>query len=58
MSEGGTAVRIEGEGFFDTVNKKVIFKTNFGERLIEIQWDKKDRCYSLVAPPLTWYRIT
>ena len=36
MSEGGTAVRIEGDGFFDTVNKKVIFKTDFGERLIEI----------------------
>lgn len=36
MSQGGTAVRIEGDGFFDTVNKKVIFKTDFGERLIEI----------------------
>jgi hypothetical protein len=55
MSESGTTVRIEGEGFFDTTNKKVIFKTAFGERLIEITWDKQDRCYSLVAPPITWY---
>ncbi len=40
MSEGGTPVKILGEGFFDTSNKKVIFKTKFGERLIEITWDK------------------
>lgn len=54
MSEGGTLVRLEGEGFFDTTNKKVIFRTQFGERLIEINWDKKDRCYTLSAPPITW----
>ena len=54
MSDGGTAVKIIGEGFFDTSNKKVIFKTKFGDRLIEIAWDKKDRCYTLVAPPITW----
>jgi hypothetical protein len=54
MSEGGTQVKILGEGFFDTSNKKVIFKTKFGERLIEITWDKQERCYTLVAPPITW----
>lgn len=54
MSDGGTMVKIVGEGFFDTTNKKVIFRTQYGERLIEITWDKKDRCYTLSAPPITW----
>lgn len=40
MSEGGSAVQVLGDGFFDTTNKKVKFKTQFGERLIEIVWDK------------------
>ncbi|CAK72743.1 unnamed protein product (macronuclear) [Paramecium tetraurelia] len=54
MSEGGASVKIIGDGFFDTTNKRVIFKTLFGERLIEIMWDKQDRFYSFVAPPLSW----
>ena len=55
LTNGGDTIKINGEGFFDTSNKKVILKTKFGERLIDIQWDKKERSYSMVAPPLTWY---
>lgn len=54
MSDGGTQVQIMGDGFFDTTNKRVIFKTQYGERLIEIMWDKQDRFYTFVAPPLSW----
>ena len=43
-----------GDGFFDTLTKKIMFKSIFGERLIDINWDKKDRSFSFIAPPITW----
>jgi len=36
LTNGGTTIKITGEGFFDTTNKKIILKTKFGERLIDI----------------------
>ena len=36
---------MEGDGFFDTSNKKIVFKTIYGERQIDILWDKKDKAY-------------
>lgn len=51
---GGANAIINGEGFFDTINKKIVVETDFGKRLVDITWDKKARNYSFIAPPITW----
>ncbi len=55
--EGGAKVIIVGNGFFDTVSKKIMFATEFGERLVDLNWDKKDRSFNFVAPPINWYYL-
>ncbi|EGR29393.1 rcc1 family hect domain protein, putative [Ichthyophthirius multifiliis] len=51
---GGATSKLMGEGFFDTLTKKIMFKSIYGERLIDINWDKKERTFSFIVPPITW----
>lgn len=51
---GGLNIQINGKGFFDTINKQIMFKSVLGERIIDIEWDKKQRKYNFIQPPLNW----
>eukprot|EP00825_Cyclidium_porcatum_P046805 TRINITY_DN745_c0_g1_i2.p1 TRINITY_DN745_c0_g1~~TRINITY_DN745_c0_g1_i2.p1 ORF type:complete len:1060 (+),score=235.51 TRINITY_DN745_c0_g1_i2:76-3255(+) len=53
-SQGETKVKISIEGFIETQQKKIVFTTEFGERIIEPQWSKKDKQLSFTAPPVNW----
>jgi len=52
---GGAHCKLMGDGFFDTLSKRIMFKSKYGERLIDINWDKKERSFTFIAPPLNWY---
>lgn len=51
---GGAHCKLMGDGFFDTLSKRIMFKSKYGERLIDINWDKKERSFTFIAPPLNW----
>ncbi|KAL4436169.1 hypothetical protein ABPG74_018153 [Tetrahymena malaccensis] len=51
---GGARCKLMGEGFFDTLSKRIMFKSKYGERLIDINWDKKERSFTFIAPPINW----
>eukprot|EP00828_Plagiopyla_frontata_P012276 TRINITY_DN16991_c0_g1_i4.p1 TRINITY_DN16991_c0_g1~~TRINITY_DN16991_c0_g1_i4.p1 ORF type:complete len:357 (-),score=85.13 TRINITY_DN16991_c0_g1_i4:22-1092(-) len=51
---GGTTVKVQGEGFFDTIYKKIKFISKLGERLIDVAWDKVNKQFNFVCPPLNW----
>lgn len=53
-SQGETKVKLTVEGFIDTPSKKILFQTEFGERIIEPNWNKKDKTLSFTAPPINW----
>ncbi|KRW99588.1 Regulator of chromosome condensation 1/beta-lactamase-inhibitor protein II [Pseudocohnilembus persalinus] len=52
--EGGATVTVQGEGLFDNVNKKMIFETEFGTRLIDLVWEKQTKSFTFIAPPISW----
>ena len=56
MSEGGAVIKIEGSGFFDTIHKKIKIFSEFGERLIDVSWDKAEKLFSFISPPITWLK--
>jgi len=35
-NEGGAVVKILGEGFFDTLHKKIKLESKFGDRMIDM----------------------
>lgn len=51
---GGTKIKIHGDGFFDTSTKKAKIISNYGERLCDIQWDRNDKSFQFVTNPLGW----
>jgi len=43
-----------GSGLYDSAAKRVKFETMGYERVVTAQWDRKLKCLSCIAPPLTW----
>lgn len=52
--EGGTEIIISGEGLFDTTTKKAKIVSSFGERLLDLIWEKNEKSLLLVTTPLKW----
>ena len=52
--EGGTIMKIKGNGFFDSVTKKAKISSVFGERFTDLQWERNEKILLLVTPPLSW----
>jgi len=52
--EGGTAMKIKGTGFFDSVTKKARISSTFGDRYTDLQWERSEKNLLLVSPPLSW----
>ena len=46
--DGGLNIKIIGEGFFDTINKQIMFKSILGERIIALNWDKNLKEYNFI----------
>ena len=54
IPQGGVRVVVQGEGFFDTLNKKIMLETETGQRVRDVTWDKKDKTFSFIIPPAAW----
>jgi hypothetical protein len=52
--EGGAKIKIKGEGFFDTLTKKLRLNSCIGERPLDLNWEKLDKFFSFIAPPAVW----
>lgn len=53
-SDAGTNVKICGKGFYDSTAKKLRITSQYGERDVAVNWDRKAKCYQCVIPPLHW----
>ncbi|CAG9322910.1 unnamed protein product [Blepharisma stoltei] len=53
-SNEGTTVRILGRGLYDSSAKKVRISTEYGEREVSVNWERKTKSYLCVIPPLSW----
>ena len=53
-AEGGTSLRLIGEGMYDSTIKRLRFSTEHGSREVTATWDRKARSIGCVLPPLTW----
>jgi hypothetical protein len=51
---GSTMITIMGIGFIDSVAKKIKLQNSFGERLIDVKWDKEKRFFYFYTPPISW----
>lgn len=51
---GSTCITIMGIGFIDSVAKKIKLQNSFGERLIDVKWDKEKRHFFFYTPPISW----
>ena len=43
---------IEGSGFFDSTQKKAMFKSEHVEKTVEVVFSKKDSTYRITIPSL------
>ena len=53
-SDAGTNIKISGKGFYDSTGKKLRITSQYGERDVAVNWDRKLKCYQCVIPPLHW----
>jgi alpha-tubulin suppressor-like RCC1 family protein len=53
-SDAGTNIKICGKGFYDSTAKKMKITSQYGERDVAVNWDRKLKCYQCVIPPLHW----
>ncbi|OMJ84574.1 hypothetical protein SteCoe_14244 [Stentor coeruleus] len=54
FSDAGTNIRITGKGFYDSTAKKLRITSQYGERDVAVNWDRKTKSYQCVIPPLHW----
>lgn len=53
-TDGGLTMKIYGTGLFDSFTKKGKITSEFGERNIELQWERKDKSFTFSSIPLQW----
>lgn len=53
-SEGGTNIRLVGNGLYDSTIKRIKFSTSKGTREVQATWEHKRKSISCIVPPLTW----
>jgi hypothetical protein len=51
-TEGGTLIKLQGTGMYDSSIKKLKFATPKGIRMVAANWERKDKSISCVVPPL------
>ena len=54
FSDAGTNIKISGKGFYDSTAKKLRITSQYGERDVAVNWDRKTKSYQCVIPPLHW----
>ena len=54
FADAGTNIKISGKGFFDSAAKKLRILSQYGEREVAVNWDRKTKTYQSVVPPLHW----
>ena len=52
FSDAGTNIKISGKGFYDSTAKKLKIISQYGERDVAVNWDRKTKSYQCVIPPL------
>ena len=57
-TDEGTTLMVVGKGLYDSSAKKLRIQSAHGEREISVQWDRKDKRYICVVPPVNWILST
>ena len=51
---GGTKIVISGNGFIDSLQKKIRLVNSKTERMIDVKWEKVEEYYYFFTPPISW----
>lgn len=55
QTQGGAQINLWGRGVYDSQIKRVKFTCEEGgEREVTAEWDRKNKCYRFIIPPLSW----